>query len=99
VYMLLAEKLASGAAPRGSAFNFSNDDPLDVVTLVERIGRAMKSTLEPEIQNQATNEIARQALSSSRARETLGWRPYFTLDEGLEKTIDWYRRFFGERGS
>jgi CDP-glucose 4,6-dehydratase len=94
-YMLLAEKLALRTARPGDAFNFSTDQPLDVVTLVDRILRAMDSTFEPEILNQASNEIARQWLSSNRARTVLDWQPSFSLDEGLARTIDWYRRFFG----
>src|SRR5262245_19251768 len=96
-YMLLAERLAAGVARRGDAFNFSNEEPLDVLTLVDRILRAMQSSLEPEILNQATHEIARQSLAANRAREVLSWRPTFSLDDGLSRTIDWYRRFFGER--
>ena len=34
-----------------------------------------------------------QYLSAAKARERLGWRPLFTLDEGLGRTIDWYRAF------
>ena len=32
----------------------------------------------------------RYAIDPTRIREELGWRPSVTLDEGLEKTIDWY---------
>ena len=28
----------------------------------------------------------------------LGWRPLFTLDEGLRRTIDWYTHFL-EQGT
>jgi len=31
-----------------------------------------------------------RALDNSRANELLGWKPRFSLKEGLEKTIDWY---------
>jgi len=31
-----------------------------------------------------------RALDNSRAYELLGWKPRFSLREGLEKTIDWY---------
>jgi len=51
----------------------------------------MASKLQPEIQNQASNEIRHQYLSAERARTELDWKPMFTLDEGLEKTIAWYR--------
>lgn len=33
---------------------------------------------------------ARYAIDPGRIREELGWRPSVTLDEGLERTVDWY---------
>ncbi len=31
-----------------------------------------------------------RALDNSRAKELLGWKPQFSLKEGLEKTVKWY---------
>ena len=93
-YISLAEKLASKHKLRGEAFNFSNETPVSVLEIVERISKLMNSSLEPVILNQASNEIRQQYLSSSKARKMLNWRPLVTLDEGLEKTIGWYRKFF-----
>lgn len=33
---------------------------------------------------------ARYAIDPSRINEELGWRPSVTVEEGLEKTVDWY---------
>ena len=33
---------------------------------------------------------ARYAIDPTRIRTELGWRPSVTLEEGLEKTVDWY---------
>ncbi len=33
---------------------------------------------------------ARYAIDPSRIREELGWRPSLTLDQGLERTVQWY---------
>ena len=33
---------------------------------------------------------ARYAIDPSRIREELGWRPSVTLEQGLEKTVQWY---------
>ena len=33
---------------------------------------------------------ARYAIDPTRIREELGWRPSVTVEEGLEKTVDWY---------
>ena len=88
--MALAEGLARDFELRGEAFNFSNELQMTVLEVVERILGLMGSDLEPEIRNEATNEIRDQYLSAEKARRTLGWEPLFTLDAGLRRTIDWY---------
>jgi CDP-glucose 4,6-dehydratase len=93
-YMLLAERLASDPALRGQAFNFSNESQISVVELVQLILRKMDSGLAPEILNQPLNEIRHQFLSAERAHRVLQWHPQFTLEDGLERTIQWYRNFF-----
>jgi CDP-glucose 4,6-dehydratase len=94
-YMLLAERLASDAALRGQAFNFSNESQVSVIELVDLILRKMGSTLRPELLNQASNEIRHQFLSAERARTILNWKPQFTLESGLDRTLGWYREFLG----
>jgi CDP-glucose 4,6-dehydratase len=93
-YMLLAEKLADNRELAGEAFNFSNEIQVTVLELTEKILGLMNSNLEPDIRNEAGNEIKHQYLSAAKARSTLGWTPLFSLDEGLRKTIDWYEEFF-----
>ncbi len=92
-YTLLAERLAGERDLTGEAFNFSNAEPIAVRELVARILGLMGSGLEPVIENSATHEIRNQYLSAEKARRRLGWRPLFDLDQGLQRTIDWYRRF------
>lgn len=92
-YMLLAEKLAADPTLKGHAFNFSNETQLTVLELTERLLDLMNSPLRPDIQGTATNEIQHQYLSAQKARERLGWKPLYTLDEGLRRTIAWYDDF------
>ena len=94
VYMLLAEKLAENPDLRGEAFNFSNELQVTVLDLTRRVLAAMSSDLEPEIRNEASNEIKHQYLSAAKARKMLEWSPLFTLDEGMRRTIEWYKEFF-----
>ena len=96
-YLLLAERLAADPDLRGQAFNFSTETQLTVLELVRRILAAMDSNLEPIVQNRASHEIRAQYLSASKARRVLGWQPMFTLDEGLSRTIAWYRDFLKRR--
>jgi UDP-glucose 4-epimerase len=39
-----------------------------------------------------------RALDNSRAKAMLGWVPIFSLENGLEKTIDWYKNTHTPRG-
>ena len=66
--------------------------------MVRRISTLMGSDLEPDIRGEARHELPRQYLSAKKARERLDWHPLYTMDEGLERTVAWYRRYFEEQG-
>jgi CDP-glucose 4,6-dehydratase len=95
--MLLAERMAARPDLHGQAFNFSNELQVTVLELVRRILASMKSDLEPEVQNVASNEIIHQYLSAAKARRELEWSPLFTLEEGLKRTIEWYKEFLSQK--
>jgi CDP-glucose 4,6-dehydratase len=96
-YLMLAEKLAANPNLRGEAFNFSNEIQVTVLELVEKLLELTGSHLAPDVRNEASNEIRHQSLSAQKARDLLGWRPLYTLDEGLRKTIPWYSNFVARR--
>ncbi len=97
--LLLAERLAETPELRSQAFNVSGETPLTVLELVGKIIRLMGSELEPDVQNKAQQQILNQYLSAEKAHEQLGWHPRYTVDQGLQATIDWYRSFFAGQGS
>lgn len=92
-YMFLAEQLAKRPELKGQAFNFSNEIQVTVSQIVQRILDLMGSSLEVDIRNEASNEIRHQYLSAEKARTLLGWSSLFTLEQGLDKTIAWYKDF------
>jgi CDP-glucose 4,6-dehydratase len=94
-YAFLAEHLAADRSLAGEAFNFSNEEPITVLELTNKILGLMGSDLKPDVRDEATNEIKCQYLSAAKAREKLGWRPLFQLEHGLLLTIDWYRDLLG----
>lgn len=91
-YLLLAEKMEDKRL-HGEAFNFSTERPMTVLEIVDKILQAMDSHLEPVILNEVTNEIKDQYLSAQKARKLLGWRPLYTLEEGINETVEWYKSF------
>ncbi len=92
-YTMLAEKLAQDPTLRGEAFNFSTELQVPVLELVAKISALMGSGLSPDVRNEANHEIRHQYLSAGKARQRLAWAPTFTLEEGLGRTIRWYRDF------
>ncbi|GAP21740.1 NAD-dependent epimerase/dehydratase family protein [Leptolinea tardivitalis] len=95
-YTLLAEKLAAMPELRGTAFNFSNEIQVTVLQVVEKVLKLMGSDMVPDVKGEASNEIRHQYLSAERARAVLGWKPMFDLDEGLKRTLEWYKTFLNE---
>ena len=83
-----------GPTLAGEVFNFSYERRMTVLELVDRLLAVMGSTLEPDVRNEASNEIRDQYLDASKARAMLGWSPAFTLDAGLRATVDWYKEYF-----
>lgn len=94
-YMKLCEALARNSALSGEVFNFSNGTQYTVLKLITTILDLMHSDLRPIILGKNKGEILVQYLDSSKAHKDLGWRPCFTLEKGLEKTITWYENCLG----
>jgi len=96
-YLMLAEK-----APelRGEAFNFGACEPVQMLDLAQRIIRlaGKAGELEPRVmlQTKIAGEIDAQYLSAEKAEARLGWRAEVNLNEGLQRSIDWYREHLNE---
>ncbi|MBL8817872.1 MAG: GDP-mannose 4,6-dehydratase [Planctomyces sp.] len=91
-YMHLAEQMEIKPELAGEAFNLSTEIQVSVLQLVEQILSGMNSNLRPVVLGEANHEIKHQYLDAGKAARMLGWRPSFTLEEGLVRTIDWYRK-------
>lgn len=92
-YLAVAEALAETDAVAGQGLNVSYGEPQSVIELVGRLLTILaRPDLVPTILDEATNEIGEQYLDAGRARKLTGWAPRVGLDEGLARTVAWYRR-------
>ena len=57
------------------------------------IARIADTGVEPDIRGTGNpeGEIDRQWVDPTKMREVLGWEPAVELEEGLSRTIEWYR--------
>ncbi|MBP7689964.1 MAG: GDP-mannose 4,6-dehydratase, partial [Thermoflexales bacterium] len=92
-YLRLAERL-DDTALYGQGFNFGMDDPRSALDMARAIiAMSDHPELQPTVLNQASNEIGKQYLSSAKAHQVLGWSAQHSIEAGLQRTLDWYRKF------
>ncbi len=75
---------------KGEAFNFSSEDNLSVVEVINRCEKILKIKIPFKILNKAKNEIPYQHLNYSKIKK-IGWVPKYSLENSLEKTFLWYK--------
>ncbi|MGH2924175.1 MAG: NAD-dependent epimerase/dehydratase family protein [Solirubrobacterales bacterium] len=91
-YVAIADALAEGRG-RGEAFNAGWGRPNSVREVVDLICEVGGGGVEPEYLGEGVpeGEIDRQYLAAERIRDVTGWTPEVELDEGIERTLAWYR--------
>lgn len=97
-FLALAARL-DDAAVAGEAFNLGSGEPRSVLEVVDAVLDATDSDLEPEIRDEAEDEVREQYLDAGKARERLGWEPAAGFEEGIARTVDWYEEFLAENPS
>ncbi len=103
----VAAFIQAGLRPEavGKIFNIGNDTETSILELAEAMiracpglfpGRESKITFVPQekIYGSSYEDIARRVPDITRMRTILGVSPTISLEEGLRKTIDWFRKDF-----
>ncbi len=75
----------------GEVFNVASDTSSTVVHLITQAERVFNIKIPYVIDNTQKNEIPSQHLRWDKIK-TLGWKPVFTLENGLKLTYEWYRK-------
>jgi UDP-glucose 4-epimerase len=82
------------AAERGSGLviNIGTGVETSVTQLFESMARATNFTDPPQQAPARVGELDRSSLDPGRAEIHLGWKPFTELDEGVSRTLEWFRR-------
>lgn len=75
----------------GGTFHISTGIPVTVNELFRKLALITEYRLDPDFGPPRQGDVYRIALDNSRARETLGWEPQISLEEGLTLTVDYFR--------
>jgi CDP-glucose 4,6-dehydratase len=97
-YLWLALKMREEPDNYADAWNFGPDysNTVDVQTLTEKIlGEWGSGTWKIPSQNEnAPHEAGYLKLDSTKSMVRLGWKPAYSIDEAVQKTVKWYREFY-----
>lgn len=95
-YLLLAQKLDREPVKYGEGWNFG-PEPSSVTSvwsvakkIVELYGRG---TLVDASEPGAVHEANLLSLDITKARQKLGWSPCWDIEQTLEKTVEWYKKY------
>ncbi|HKT10620.1 MAG TPA: NAD-dependent epimerase/dehydratase family protein [Terriglobia bacterium] len=77
----------------GEAFNIASGAPTTDYEVFQRVRDSMGiHNLEPEYAPRRPGEMERIYLDIAKAQQLLGWSPHFSLEEGVRRTVQYYRQ-------
>ncbi len=82
---------AAGEAGGGQRFNIGTGVETSVRQLHTAIASAVGAPDEPEFHPARLGDLKRSCLDNSRAASVLGWRPNVNLDDGVARTVAFFR--------
>ena len=83
--------VAARDAGTGELVNVGSGSEVSIGELHSRLARLTGSAHEAVHGDARPGELDRIAVDPAKASEVLGWRPTTSLDEGLERTVAWFR--------
>ncbi|KKC30214.1 SDR family oxidoreductase [Caldanaerobacter subterraneus] len=76
--------------------NISTNKPTSINELVEIMNKIMNTSLKPIYTEPRKGDIIHSYLDNKKALEVLGWKPEYSLEDGLRETIEYYKvRYVG----
>jgi dTDP-glucose 4,6-dehydratase len=77
----------------GETYHFSNGSCVSIRKLVEKICGLMQINFDSfvEIAEERAGKDAKYEMDSTKSHRELGWKPSYTLENGLEKTHRWIK--------
>lgn len=75
----------------GRTFNAANGKSTDLLTLIDVLNRALGTDVKPEHDVPRPGDVRESLADITQARKMLGYEPLVDFEEGLRRSIDYYR--------
>lgn len=86
-----ANVLAAEGDATGVAVNVGCGDRITITELVERINDVLGTDIEPIYDDPRPGDVRHSMADLERVREQLGYDPEIAFQEGLERTVEWFK--------
>jgi len=80
----------------GRAINIAEGRQVSILELISILNRILGKNLSPIFEKERPGDVRHSWADISLAKEVLGWEPKTTLEEGLRRTVEWYKNFSRE---
>lgn len=80
----------------GEVMNLGNPEEYTMLDLANKIIRITKSSSKIEHHELPKDDPERRCPDITKIRKLVGWEPEISVDEGLEKTIEYYKNLRGD---
>lgn len=84
-------RAGEAGCPKGGTYNIAGGDPRTLRDLIRSLADILGS--EPRVRHAPARpgDIRHSRADTTLAASELGWRPHVAFEEGLRRTVDWYR--------
>ena len=104
LYIRIAEFLANDKKTfSGQIFNAGSNSPKRVKEIIENIYTVIgeideyHNVLQKMKNKKTVGEIDCQFMDYEKVKDYFGWTPQHSFNDGLLKTIEWYKRYLKDR--
>jgi UDP-glucose 4-epimerase len=77
---------------QGESVNIACGERITLNRIISLINQHLGTSIEPEYQDPRPGDVRHSLADVGAARRVIGYEPLVMFDEGLERSIDWYRQ-------
>jgi len=91
--VIQANSLAMNAPKNacGKVFNIAGGKTITINELVEKINKLLNKKIKPSYDKPRPGDITHSYASIELAKEYLGYKPKYTVEDGLKETVAWFK--------
>lgn len=71
--------------------NISTNTEVSLLEVYQMLSRELETQIEPEHGPAKKGDPERLVLDNAKAKEVLNWQPAVSLEEGIQRTVDWFK--------